>query len=113
MTESIKFSLGFGDATPAQANQWAGDLKQFLEDTHREVAIKQKRDRDDTMDLGPILEIIFGSVALREVAKGIQVWLAKRQDATLVIGKDGVKATGLRGKDALALAEIILKYQKH
>ncbi|MDJ0838873.1 MAG: hypothetical protein QNK37_20305 [Acidobacteriota bacterium] len=106
----IEFSIRFPDASAAQANQWAADLKQLLEETHPDVRLEQVRDREETMDLGATLGIILGSAAVTAVARGIQAWLTKRQDASIEFAKDGrVTAKGLRGKDALALAELILK----
>lgn len=108
--ESIAFSIRFPGTSAALANQWAAELKQALLETHGEVRVSQARERADTMDLGPMLEIVLGSVALREVAKGLHVWLQKRRYANIEITKDGkVTATSLRAKDALALVEMILK----
>ena len=110
--DSIEFSIRFPGASTAQANKWAADLKQTLEEAHREVQIDQTKDREETMDMGATLGIILGSAAVTAIAKGIQAWLTKRQDASIEFAKDGrVTAKGLRGKDALALAEMILKHK--
>jgi len=111
--DKIEFSIKFSETSTAQANRWATDLKDALEEAHREVQASQVRTRMDTMDLGSLLGVVLGSAAVTAVAKGIQAWLMKNQSATIEFVKDGsVIATNLRGKDALTLAELILKKQK-
>ena len=107
--EPHTFSIRFQGTSSAEANRWASELKQNLLDAHSEVRVSQTKARTDTMDLGSILEVVLGSVAVREVAKGMFVWLQKRHNANIEITKKGaIKATGLRGKDVLAIAEMIL-----
>ncbi len=108
----IQFSISFPGESTALANRWAADLRHTLEETHREVRVDQAPGREDTMDLGATLSIVLGSAAVTVVAKGIQAWLSKHQGASIEMTKHGkVIAKGLRGKDALALAEIILKHK--
>jgi len=110
--DPIDFSIQFPGASAAQANQWAGELKQVLEEAHPEVKATQTRERDETMDLGVILGVVLGSAAVTAVAKGIQAWLMRNQNAVIEFAADGrVTAKNLRGKDALALAELVLKHQ--
>lgn len=108
--EPINFSIRFPDTTAAEANRLAAELKQVLSETHPDVRVTQARERTDTMDLGPLLEIVLSSAVAVEVAKGLFAWLQKRRNATLEITKDGtLRATGLRVKDVKALTEMILK----
>ena len=114
MSDNHQLSITFADASPAQVNQWAAALGTFLEDTHPQIQTHQIRKDMETMDLGTTLGIFLGSGAAIAVAKGIQAWLTKNQDATLEVStKDGktIKATGLRSKDAASLVQTLLQDQ--
>lgn len=105
----IQFAIHFKDTNAAQAQIWASNLREHLLDIDRSVRVTQQRENDEHMDLGGILAIVLGSSAITAVAKGLEAWLTRNQTATLEISQNGeIKATGLRGKEAIALAELVM-----
>ena len=108
---TIPFSIKIIGVSLSRADNLAGDLKEFLQDTHREIQIERVREHRDNQELGSVLAIILGSAAVTAVAKGIQAWLARNQNVSIEIHKKGrlVKASGMKGRDALAFTEMILR----
>jgi len=106
--ENIKFTIKFENVSVAQGNKWARDLRDTLTQITPDVQAEARRDNNETMDLGPFLEVILGTSALKAVGKGIQAWLARKPGASIELSKGGaVKATGLKGSEVLALAELL------
>jgi hypothetical protein len=65
------FVITFPGASMAEANKYAADLTATLRAVDRTLSAEQKRDREDTQDLGVVLSIILGSAAATAVAQGI------------------------------------------
>lgn len=106
----VGFKIKVKDVTAARANVLAAELKDVLRDAHQEVEAEQIKEDPETMDLGATLAVILGSAAVTAVARGIKAWLEKNQNVEIELHKDGnVIAKGLRGKDTLTLAQMILK----
>ena len=106
-TTSVKIEvLGNSDA---ERGQRAAELEQLLKTTVPGVSVKRTKINDETMELGTVLTVVFGSAAIEALGKGIAHWLAKRQSAQISImtDKGQVNATGLTSADAVRIADIL------
>jgi len=100
------FIITFPGASVAEANRYAADLAAVLREIDPEIAVEQRRDREDTQDFGATLAIILGTAAATAVAKGVAAWLARHSGAKIQIGADGsVLASNLDSRDAARIAE--------
>jgi len=80
----VEFLASFADTDAATANDLAGDLAGWL---HDEVSVVARQLRHDPLaqDVGTTVAIIAGTSSFAALAKGVAVWLARRQDARLVL----------------------------
>ncbi len=100
------FIITFPGASVAEANRYAADLGAALREIDREIAVEQRRDREDTQDFGATLAIILGTAAATAIAKGVAAWLARHSGAKIQISADGtVLASNLDSGDAARIAE--------
>lgn len=103
--------IEFDGATAADANRYASELKDDIARIAPEANTVVERGADSTQDFGTLLSIFLGSASVTAVARGLQVWLTKRDSATVTIKtKQGtILAKGVSAKDAKAMFEKALK----
>jgi hypothetical protein len=105
-----EFKITFPGATSAEANRYAGELRDVLRNADRDISVEQKRERPDTQDFGATLVIILGTASVTAIAKGVQSWLARTSGARIEISADGrVIAENLDSKDAAKVVEAVFK----
>lgn len=100
--EQRSLIVEFGDSSLAEANQYAQDLQQTLQEVDSSVEVQRRRTRTDTQDFGASLVLIFGTQAAFALARGIQSWLARNSGAkvTLKTPSGEVVALNLDSRDA-------------
>jgi hypothetical protein len=105
MKES-QFIISFPDASAADANQYAADLAGSIRDSDPHVNVEQRRDRDDSQDLGVTVVLVLGTASVTAVAQGIASWLGRHSGAKIQVNADGsVLASDLDSRDASRIAE--------
>jgi len=82
------FEIQFSDASTAEANQLAQELKAYLV-TYENIDGEIKKENDQTQDVGTILQIVLGSAAFIAFIKGLSNWLLKKQSRKITIRKNG------------------------
>jgi hypothetical protein len=90
------------DTETAEGNRHARELQEFLKSNY-DFDFTREKEQDNTQDAGAILAVILGASSVVEIAKGIALWLQKKQGLSVTItedkGRTEVVATGLSGKD--------------
>ena len=81
--------ISFSGVDVATANQLAGDLADSLQQDAPTLMVERIREDRLTQDFGASLAIILGTSAVTALARGIAAWLARRQDARLVLRRTG------------------------
>lgn len=106
MTES--FTITFAGLSEREQEQAAADLARSITATHNSVEVKRGHDIGLAMDFGATLVVIISSGAAIAVAKGIETWLARWQNASICIEDEHrkVKATGITSADTVRISEI-------
>jgi hypothetical protein len=84
-------TISFPKASAAEANQFAGELADFLKDREPGLNVEQVRERADTQDFGATLVLVLRTASVTALAQGIAAWL-KRSGTMLDIDNSGVKA---------------------
>jgi hypothetical protein len=108
MPDELKIT--FPGATSAEANRFAGELRDVLRGVDRNVSVDRIRDRPDTQDFGATLVLVLGTASATAIAKGLQSWLARTNGARIQISRDGtVIAQNIESKDAAKIAEVVFK----
>jgi len=108
---NLNYEISFPGAVARESNQLAQELKDQLERNHPDVTVDQRREREGTQDLGTVLILILGSKAVIAVAKGIDAFLKKHQEASIKIKTPSgeVIAENITGATALAIIQETLK----
>jgi hypothetical protein len=71
----------------AARNDATTELQQAISNNAPDLEVKRVREDDKTQDFGATLVLVLGSAAATQLARGIAVWLARRQDAHLQLEK--------------------------
>lgn len=87
MTGYVDAKIAFADVDKGTANEFAGELAEFLTDELPGASVTRQRDDPLTQDFGATLAVILGSAAVTALAKGIAAWLARRHEAVVVLQK--------------------------
>ncbi len=100
--EPQQYVISFDNLSPAEAAQYAGELRDRLLDTSPNVSVEFERDAQNTMDFGATLILMLGTPAVIAVADGIRRWLSSRPTAQISVKtRHGeVLITGLTSADA-------------
>jgi hypothetical protein len=99
------FFITFPGVSLDEANRYAADLGGSLREIDQEIALEQRRDREDTQDFGATLAIVLGTASAAALAKGVATWLARHSGAKIEISADGtVLASNLDSRDAARIA---------
>jgi hypothetical protein len=100
------FIIRFPDVSAADANRYAADLGETLQELERGVVVERQRDRPEAQDFGGALLLVLGTASVTAIANGIAAWLRRHSGARIQIDSDGaVVATNLNSQDAAKIAE--------
>lgn len=106
------FVIEFPDVSPAQAGIFAEemetDLRNKMLDAKADAAVERIRVDPEAQDLGTVLGIVLGAQATVAIAKGIQKWLHRNNQATIRIRtKTGnpVVISNLESRDVKGILE--------
>ena len=103
------YVIEFGDASSADANVYADQLREALLDAAPGVSVETRRGDRDAQDLGATLVLILGTPAVIVIAKALGDWLRLHHSVSVNIkNADGsFAATNLTAKDARAITELL------
>lgn len=107
-----RFLLEFEGISKAEANMYAGELRDLLQRTTKDATIEPAQSAPNVQDFGASLIIgVLGTPAVVILAKKIGEWMVRRRSVSITIktASGSVVAQNLTSKDALTLAE---KWQK-
>lgn len=101
--------ISFGAISAAEAGRRAAELESFLRTSVPGIRIERLRENRESMDAGTILAVVLGSAAVVELAKGLTIWLSKRQGTELTFkDKNGeVKAAHVTSADAVKIISML------
>ncbi|HKW02423.1 MAG TPA: hypothetical protein VJN96_21545 [Vicinamibacterales bacterium] len=110
MATGSTYRITFLNASPAEANMKAADLKTWLRKEvpdHDQLAIDRERTSKDSQDFGATLVLVLGTTAITAVAKGVQAWLAAHTGTRVEITTDNgtVVATNVDAKSAAEMVK--------
>jgi hypothetical protein len=105
------YIIKFDGISDAEANLYAEELRDLLLDACSDVEVNRKRNDSSTQDFGATLVLILGTPAVIAVAKALGDWLMLRRQVGITIKTaDGeIIGTNLTSKDAMKLAELLLR----
>lgn len=101
--------IGFGNASKADANIFADDLRGVLRDAAPDVSVEPHRTERGAQDFGATLILVLGAPAVVAIAKALGDWLKLHHSVSVDIQTpDGrFVAKNLTAKDAHKLAELL------
>jgi hypothetical protein len=106
--------ISFPDTDMATANEFAGDLAEFLTEDTPDLSVTRIREDPRTQDFGATLAIILGSTAVTALARGVAAWLARRHDAQLLLKRTTsngqVREITLRGQPSARTERIVTNF---
>jgi hypothetical protein len=109
MVTGSTYRIKFLNASPAEANMKAADLKTWLrnEVPQDQLSIDRERTSKDSQDFGATLVLVLGTTAITAVAKGVQAWLAAHTGTRVEITTDTgtVVATNVDAKSAAEMVK--------
>lgn len=110
MEQQQTYIITFDNGSVADANRWAGELKEFILDAASGVEVEQKRNDPYSQDFGATLVLILGTSTVTAVATALGNWLILHRQAGITIKtpQGEIVGTNLTNKDALKLAELML-----
>jgi len=73
--------ISFAAVDAAESQDMANDLADFLAAEVPSVEARRERADPRAQDFGATLALVLGTTAVTALARGIGVWLARRQDA--------------------------------
>lgn len=108
------FLVKFPDSEIADANELADDLERDLCDEVPDADFTRRRSDPLSQDFGATLLIVLGAPGVVALAKGVQAWMAKRNDVSAEItieapdgGKRSIKIQGrLSRRELQVLTEL-------
>ncbi len=107
------YIITFDDASAADANRYAEELRQALLDASPDVEVHRRRDDPCTQDFGSTLVLLLGTPAAGAVVAAIGNWLALRNRASVTVKRpDGeIVVQNITSKKAGELAQLALNKQ--
>jgi len=112
-----KFKINFPQSDDANANIFAHDLADFLNDkihSSEGFFAAPERKSHQSQDFGGTLVLILGTAAATAVAKGIQSWLKGHTGASMEImtDKGQVVLRNIESKSAAEIAKAFTEIKK-
>jgi len=104
------YIIKFDNASDAEANRYASELRDVLLDTTPNIEVDRRRDDPQTQDFGATLVLVLGAPAVVAIAKAIGNWLTlhRQTGITIKTANGEIVGSNLTSKDALKLAELLL-----
>jgi hypothetical protein len=105
--ENQEYIIEFVDASTAEANQYATQLREELLNAIEGVRIERRQIDSNAQDFGASLVLVLGAPAVVVLAKRIGDWLKLRHSAKITIrtGSGEIVAENITSKEAVLLAE--------
>ena len=103
-----EFVLEFEGISKAEANMYAGELRDLLARATKEATVEQAQSDTNVQDFGASLIIgILGTPAVVILAKKIGDWMVRRNSAVITIktSAGSIVAQNITSKDAKLLGE--------
>ncbi len=112
--DQYTYLITFDNISPADANQYAEELRGFVLDAVPDADVQRKRSDPRTQDWGTILEIVLGSASVVALAKAVGNWLLRRQSASLTFKRPegDVIVRNVNNRTVVKLTELLLKNAK-
>jgi hypothetical protein len=107
-----KFVLEFEGLSRSEANMYAGELRDLLQQATREATVEQTQSGSNVQDFGASILIgILGTQAVVALANKIGDWMVRRRSASITIktASGEIVVQNVTSKDATTLAEEWLK----
>jgi hypothetical protein len=104
------YLITFDDASAADANRYAEELRQALLDASPDVEVHRRREDPQTQDFGATLMLLLATPAVGAIVTAIGNWLAARNRASLTIKRaDGeIVVQNITSAKAAELAHLLL-----
>ena len=104
------YIIKFDNASDAEANRYASELRDMLLDAASDVEVDRRRDNPDTQDFGATLVLVLGAPAIVAIATALGNWLTlhRRAGITIKTANGEIVGTNLTSKDVLKLADLLL-----
>ena len=113
MNSNQTFRIRFENATTAEANQRASELREILLDITPDVSVEVIKEDQSTQDFGSTLVLVLGAPAIIVIEKGIADYLSRLGGSITIEDKSGkVIAKGIQSKDAARIAEAFSQKNK-
>lgn len=105
----LTYIIQFPGAETADANVYAGQLREAILDATPEVSVKTQRADKNAQDLGSTLILLLGTPAVIVLAKALGDWLRLQHSVSVDIKTpDGsYVAKNITAKDASKLASLL------
>jgi hypothetical protein len=102
-----RYLIRFDGLAAAEAGTAAGELRRTLQDLLPGIDASLVRTDPAAMDFGTVLEVVVGTRAVAELAKGVANWLARSPASKVtIIGPNGKTIVeGITARQAVGLAE--------
>jgi hypothetical protein len=109
MNEST-YLITFDDASPADANRYADELRNAILDATPDIVVQRRRNDPHAQDFGATLIVILGTPAAAAVVTAIGNWLKLRQRASITwkTEDEHILVQNITSKDAAQLAQLLL-----
>ena len=107
------YLITFDDASAAEANRYAEELRKALLDASPDVEVHRRRDDPRTQDFGATLVLLLGTPAAGAIVTAIGNWLALRHRASLTIKRadEEIMVQNITSTKAAELARLLLSKQ--
>jgi len=108
--EQQTYIITFDDVSAADANRYAGELRQALLEASPDVEVYRRRDDPHTQDFGATLVLLLGTPAAAAIVTAIGNWLALRNRASITIKRtdEQIVVQNITSKKAGDLAQLLL-----
>jgi hypothetical protein len=110
---SDTLAIEFSGASYDEANQYANSLTDLLRDFDPSLPIQRIKPREETQDIGTVLQIVLGATSLKLLADGLAAWLHRNSGTSIVLKKNGAIISHLDSKDAPLVMEQLVKNFHH
>jgi hypothetical protein len=96
-----QYVIHFDDASTADANRYASELRDAILDASPDVAVEQRRDDEHAQDFGATLVLLAGTPAAMAVARAIGNWVTRtRGTITITDGDTRIVVENVPGGEA-------------
>jgi|SRR5262245_7893067 len=79
MNENPTFMISFDDPDQAQAGTYAQELSEVIRDRAPQARVTTLRENPNSQDLGTMIAVAAGGMAVRAVFEAVRIWLMMRR----------------------------------